>query len=334
MTFSRWLTAAVLVVAADLPGIGAAQAASAAETAGTRPLLGGSFIQESTTLDQWSPSRWDQELTDMDGAGIKTVILQWTLDEDNNRALYPAPAGWYPRGPDYVTPLLQSARRHGDSVWLGLANFGAWQAHASDYNWMYSQLYIMQRVADQLHLGFGGQFVGWYIPFEVDDKLLSTPAAVANMRWFFGALADYLHAHNGGLPVMASLTYGNLKLSPAALAAAARDVLGTVDVLNVQDTGGSGYIGPSDIANWFSALSSALAGTGVALWDDADMFAVGGPMPPEQLQANLKAACPYVRAITGFSFTTQMGPHDPGTSHFYDAYNRYRSSTPQCPARQ
>jgi hypothetical protein len=154
------------------------------------------------------------------------------------------------------------------------------------------------------------------------------------MRWFFGALADYLHTHDGNLPVMASLRYSHLKLSPPALAAAARDVLGRVDVINVQDSGGSGYIGPSDIANWFSALSSALAGTGVALWDDADMFAGGAPMSPAQLQANLGAACPYVRAITGFSFVTQMGPHDLGTSEYYDAYNRYRSSSPKCPSRR
>jgi hypothetical protein len=96
-----------------------------------------------------------------------------------------------------------------------------------------------------------------------------------------------------------------------------KSVLGSFDVIDVQDSGGSGYEQPSDIKNWFTALHKALAGTSSALWDDPDMFSAtnhGGPMTPTQLQANLKAASGQVSAYSGFSFTTQMDPNLIGTS--------------------
>ena len=162
---------------------------------------------------------------------------------------------------------------------------------------------------------------------EVDDVLLSTPAAIGPMTSYFSRLTGYLHTHAGNLPVMTSPTYSGLRQSPAQFAQSAKAVLGTVDVLNVQDGGGSGYIGPSDITNWFSALSAALAGTGTALWQDADMYdSPSGPMGPARLQADLKATCGYVANRTGFSFTTQMSPASLGTSYYYDAYKAYVSS--------
>jgi hypothetical protein len=56
-------------------------------------------------------------------------------------------------------------------------------------------------------------------------------------------------------------------------------------------------------------------------------------MPPAQLQADLRAACPYVVVMTGFSFATQMGRLDLGTGQYDDAYNRYRSTSPTCSVR-
>jgi hypothetical protein len=160
---------------------------------------------------------------------------------------------------------------------------------------------------------------------EVDDVLLSNPAAVGPMTWFFSSLAQYLHSHDGNLPVMTSPTYSGLHQSTTQFAQSVKTVMGTLDVVNVQDGGGAGYIGPKNIADWFSALSSALAGTRTALWQDADMYASGRPMPPAQLQADLMATCGYAVGRTGFSFSTQMGPLDVGTSSYYTAYSSYVS---------
>jgi hypothetical protein len=187
---------------------------------------------------------------------------------------------------------------------------------------------VDEQTADQLYKLYGSNqaFKGWYVPFEVSDAELGTAADARPMKSFFSSLASYLHSHDGGQPVMTSPTYEHLTLSPATFAASVRNVLGSFDVLDVQDSGGSGYEQPSDISNWFTALHKALAGTASTLWDDPDLFSAGnhgGPMAPAQLQANLKAAAGQVSAYSGFSFTTQLDPNLTGTSSYYNAYQSY-----------
>ena len=303
---------------------------TAAEAATTKPgrscraVMSGTFLQPSHSVLAWSAARYDKELSDMRAVGIRSVIAQWTVDMDANAAYYAAPAGWYPRGADMVGSLLAAAGRQGMKVWLGLGNVYDWQSHATDEAWLENQLRVDQRIAEHLWALHGGKIAGWYVSNEVDDLLLSTPAAVGPITSFFTRLTDYLHSHAGKLPVMTSPTYSGLRQSPSQFAQSVKSVLGTVDVLNVQDGGGSGYIGPTDITNWFSALAAALAGTGTALWQDADMYASpSGPMDPARLQADLQATCGYAVDRTGFSFTTQMSPTELGTSFYYDAYKAY-----------
>jgi hypothetical protein len=124
---------------------------------------------------------------------------------------------------------------------------------------------------------------------------------------------------------MTSPTYSGLHESTTQFAASVKQNMSSVDLLNVQDGGGSGYIAAADINRWFTALHNAFAGSHTVLWQDADMYAPGGPMPPAQLQGDLAATCGLVSARAGFSFTTQMGPLDLGTSTYYDAYASYRS---------
>jgi len=316
--------AAIFLV--DMMSVSSAGAAPGPARTGKncRAVMSGTFLQPSAAVSAWGATRYDQELRLMGDVGIRTVIVQWTVDMDANLAYYAAPAGAYPRGADMVGALLASARRLRTDVWLGLGNVYDWQSHATDEAWLENQLQADQRIAEQLWALHGSRIKGWYISKEVDDVLLSTPAAVGPVTSYFARLADYLHTHAGNLQVMTSPTYSGLRQSPAQFAQSVKTVLGAVDVLNVQDGGGSGYIGPTDITNWFSALSAALAGTGTALWQDADMYdSPSGPMAPARLQADLQATCGYVAARTGFSFTTQMSPPSIGTSYYYDAYKAY-----------
>ena len=291
-------------------------------------VMSATFLQPSSTTIGWQARQYQSEITLERAAGITGVIDQWTVDEDANQAYYPDAAGWYPRGGDMTDPLLTAAGQAGDTVWLGLANVSAWPPHAGDTAWLNNQLYVAERTADQLYGLYKSApaFKGWYVPFEVSDQQLGTAADVAPLTSFFAALTSYLHTHDGGRPVMTSPTYEHLTQSPAQFAASVRSVLGSFDVINVQDSGGSGYEQPSDITHWFTALHQALAGTGSALWDDPDMFSAashGGPMAPAQLQANLQAARGLVSTFSGFSFTTQMDPNVVGTPSDYNAYLAY-----------
>jgi uncharacterized protein DUF4434 len=291
------------------------------------PLLSATFLQPSYAVFGWSPARFDTELADMAGAGITTVVLQWSVDMDALHSYYPTGSTAYPSATDLVGPLLAAAGKHGAKVWLGLGNVYAWQAHAGDDAWLASQLTVDERIADELNKAYPNRFAGWYISNEVDDSLLASAATSRSIQRFLSTLAGYLHTHDGRHPVMSSPTYSGLHLSTDTFAASVRTVMGSVDVLNVQDGGGTGYIAPSDIANWFRSLHDALAKTSVQLWQDADMYGPsGGPMQPLALQNDLRATCGLVAARSGFSFTSQMGPADLGTSAFYDAYRTFRAT--------
>ena len=320
------MAAVGVLTAATLTPLALSSAADAATTAPA--VMSSTFLQPSGTTIGWTAKQYASEITLERAAGITGIIDQWTVDEDANQAYYPAASGWYPRANDMVDPLLSAAGQAGDTVWLGLANVSAWQAHAGDAKWLSNQLYVDEQTAGQLYKLYGSNktFKGWYVPFEVSDQELGTSADVAAMKSFFTSLTSYLHSHDGNKPVMTSPTYEHLTQSPATFAASVKNVLGGFDVIDVQDSGGSGYEKPSDISNWFTALHKALAGTGSALWDDPDLFSAdnhGGPMAPAQLQANLKAAYGQVSAYSGFSFTTQMDPHLIGTSSYYSAYQSY-----------
>ncbi|MDP9073253.1 MAG: DUF4434 domain-containing protein [Actinomycetota bacterium] len=375
---------------------------------GTVPAITGTFIQESTLLDVWTGNRWSQELSDMSAVGIKTQILQWTLDEDNQKTLYPGPptpiipgssrtvtdgvtngttnvtsataAFVYPTdvgktisggsippgatitsitsatavtitsaatasatgvtltiggtpyniGPDYVDPLLFWANQYNDDVWLGLANFGAWQAHATDATWLNQQLALQKTTAQELWALYGTSpaFTGWYISFEIDANLLTTPAAITPMTNYFTALISWLHTNYPSKLVMVSPTYSiyGVKLSPTAYAAALPPVVAGVDVINLQS--GSANQTTATVASYYSSLALVLPGS-TALWANMDMFANGpGPLDPAKLQADLKAVAPYVAKITGFSFPTQMGPHDLTDRSAFTAYQAYLATLP------
>jgi hypothetical protein len=316
---------AVAVASALASALLCAPGASAATVA--TPAMSTTFLQPSGTTIPWTGQQYQREIALERGVGITGIIDQWTIDEDANQAYYPDPSGWYPRADDMTDPLLWAAGQAGDKVWLGLANVSAWQPHAGDAKWLSNQLYVYEKTADQLYRLYGSAkaFQGWYVPFEVSDQQLTADSGP--LRSFFSSLNGYLDTHDGDKPVMTSPTYEHLTESPAQFAASVRSVLGSFDVINVQDSGGSGYEQPSDVTHWFTALHSALAGTRSALWDDADMFSAangGGPMSPSQLQADLKAASGLVSAYSGFSFTTQMDPNGVGTSSYYSAYQTYQ----------
>lgn len=302
--------------------------ASGASAAAAPPVMNATFLQPSGTTIPWNAQQYQREITVERAVGITEVVDQWTIDEDANQAYYPDPAGWYPRSDDMTDPLLSAAGQAGDTVWLGLANVSAWQSHAGDATWLNNQLYTDERTVDQLYSLYKStkSFVGWYVPFEVSDQQL-TAADTGPVGSFFSSLAGYLHTHAGNKPVMTSPTYEHLTMSPAQFAAAVRSVLGSLDVISVQDIGGSGYEKPANITRWFTtALHNALAGTRSALWDDPDMFSAannGGPISPSQLQADMKAVYGLVGGYSGFSLTTQMDPNLIGTSSYYNAYQTY-----------
>lgn len=303
-----------------LPGVLAVQ--------NPNPTMTSTFIQPSINAQyptiNWNRTQWDTEFSEMKDVGITTVIVQWTVDQDANQAYYPDPSTWYPQKTDMVGNIMQAAKDEGmKGVWLGLANTSAWQQYAGNSTWLEQQAQDDETTADQLYKLYGSEITGFFVSDEVNDVLLNTPADVGPMTDFFSGLATYFHAHDGDLPVMESPTYQSHSISNTQFASDLATVMGSTDVLNVQDSGGSGYIIPSDISYWFSALKTQFAGTATEIWDDPDMYAVGGgPMPVSQLSADMQAAYGDVSSYSGFSFPTALDPAVVGQS-VYNAYETY-----------
>lgn len=323
------ITAAVSAAALGVVALAATSSASGGSAyVQPKPIMTSTFVQPSINAAyptiNWTTAQFNTDFKSMSQAGIHDVIVQWTVDRDANQAYYPSTAGWYPQVGNMVGNIMSTASTQNvNHVWLGLANTYNWQAHASDTSWLYNQYYDDITTANQLYALYGNQITGWYISNEVSDTQLGNPAAAAAEQWFFSSLTSYLHTHDGNLPVMESPTYQNLSLTPTQFATDAKATLGSVDVLNVQDSGGSGYIHPADITNWFTALASAFNGSTTQVWQNPDMFASGGPMPAAQLQSDIQATDGLVSSVSGFAFITQMDPNVLGTHAAYDGYKTY-----------
>lgn len=317
---------------AGQPGM-AAGAFGAQGFAAPPPILRSTFLQPSLNAQYpnitWTQAQFEAEFQWMTSAGIKEIVLQWTVDQDANESYFPIGATTLP--PYYnsmVGTCLAAAAACGVDVWLGLCNTSNWQAHANDNTWLYNQYYLNTVAATQIMSLYSGQFVGWYVSNEWSDTLyLDGSAYITASTAFFQDNTSWLRA-NTGLPVMTSpANYG--AQSASAFAANIAAVCGSFDVINVQD--GTGDVGftASQVTSYFTALAAEFSGVpGVQLWQNADIYGYGTGLPITipNLQANLAATTGLVSKYCSFSFETQMDPlttSPVGNWSYYQAYRAY-----------
>lgn len=323
----------------------AAQATAAASANGAQgfvqppPILRSSFLFPSINAQYptitWTQAQFEAEFSWMTSAGIHEIVLQWTVDQDANESYFNIGATTLP--PQYnnmVLTCLEAAAACGVDVWLGLCNTSNWQAHATDNTWLYNQYYLNTVAATQLMTLFSGSFVGWYVSNETNDQLMMAGADVSEQTAFFQDNTSWLHA-NTGLPVMTSPTFSyswpTVNETPAQFAASCAAVLGTFDVIAVQDGTGDHSVNPapSDLTAYFTALQAQFAGTpGIQIWQNCDMYdqATGSPDSAATLAANMAATTGLVSKYIGFSFTSQMDPlttSPVGNWSYYQAYRAY-----------
>jgi hypothetical protein len=292
----------------------------------------------------WSQTRMNSELygaTGMWQAGIKTVILQWSADPYQNTAYYPSPT--IPQNAGQLVPQLRAAAAQTSpamGVWLGLAQYNG-TAGNDYYNFYYNNLNpgtgynlgafltFQKKVAAELHALYGSSIAGWYIPQEIDGNYPASSTQANTAASYYQSLTGWLHTTYPGMPVMVSPFYSGLQLAPSQFAATVSQLfVGSVqpDIIALQSGAGDASIGgydmtPAQITAYFSAVSAALTGSGIALWENCDMYTgSGGPLSTAALAASMTAAAPYVSSYTGFSFTSQMSPLSLGTPAVYISY--------------
>ncbi|MDP9073099.1 MAG: DUF4434 domain-containing protein [Actinomycetota bacterium] len=287
--------------------------------------MGGTFVPMDGWAATWNTARTDQEMAGMQGAGIRQIILQNAVDLNIHKAWYPQSR--YPQGTNVVGNVASLAQRHNMSLVLGLANDTTWWQHATDPTWLMQHARSNEAIADDLYRYVGPSIQAWYIPEEVDDYNMAYGPDLAPLKAYFTELTTYLHSHDGNKPVVSSPYFQGLAgLTTDAYAAALRQTLTGVDVVNLQDGGGELYIGgyrsPAAITSLFQSVRNAFRGV-ATIWDDPDLYRMRiGPFPPVPLQANLNAVCGLATFITGFSYPSQLDPLN-GETWWYNAYLSY-----------
>lgn len=296
----------------------------------------------------WTQTRMNSEFygsgTGMYQAGITTAILQWSADPYQNTAYYPSPT--IPNNAGQLAPQMLTAAAQSSpamNVWMGLGQYDG--TNGNDYynfyyncvnpgtGWVMGTLLPFQKkVAAELYTLYGSSIAGWYIPQEIDGNYPAGSTQAATAASYYQALTSWLHTNYPGVPVMVSPFYADLNLTASQFASTLTQLFVSgggntcPDVIALQSGAGDASIGdsnmtPAQITSYFSATSTALSGTGIALWENCDMYdGSGGPMPTANLAASMTAAAPYVTSYTGFSFTSQMSPLGLGTASVYNAY--------------
>jgi len=324
------------------------QDAVTAGPVGISPGLTSTFMAPGTGGNlTWTQTRYNQELygagTGMWQAGITSVILQWAADVYANTAYYPSPT--IPHSSSQMVPALYTAAAQPTpamGVWLGLGittangtsdyyNFYENCVNSTTYN-AATLLPFTEKVADELVTLYGTAISGFYICQEVDGNYPAGSAQAGNAATYYQALVSYIHANHPGIPVLVSPDFSDLKLTPAQYAAMITQLFvpstasARPDIIALQSgagdaSAGSNDVTPAQMASYFSAVSSALSGTGVGLWENCDLYTgTGGPINVSDLAASMTAVAPYVTSYTGFSYTSQMSPLTLGTASVYNAY--------------
>ena len=132
--------------------------------------LTGTFLQ-LFGKDDWSPSQWEQYLTELKELRIHTLIVQYTAFKNAYNDIT-----WFDSANTFTSQksrltlarLLEAAQRQGVEVHIGLLFDDSYWQHQTDRAWLELNAQRCIALAKELHTQFGNHpaFKGWYIPHE------------------------------------------------------------------------------------------------------------------------------------------------------------------------
>lgn len=256
-------------------------------------------------------------------AGITTVIVQWTgvyLSSGNVVTTYPAsPATGFGAFDAVLPRILDSARRNGITVWLGLVlkdSVFDEPDTRTDTALMNSIALADGVIAQDLLSKYAGQFAGWYIPTEPGYQTVSDTNLLALHTQHVSQITTALDALSPQLPIMISPS------TPRAIEGGMSGVefvqrlkpmiTGTgVDVWNLQD----GY----KMTSWTPAQNKALVEEGQRIafplgktvW--VTLYTPGPgdsnyPLTPQLLFNDIDAVGSTGAKVTIWTYNSSMNP--------------------------
>lgn len=211
------------------------------------------FIQLIEENKELSPEQWEGLFQEMQGMGIREVIIQWT--RYGNAELIPL-----------VEKVFTYASQYQMRVWVGLYSPTDWWTQINKpaqllevYLWqvLHSQLETAQCVVEVF--GTSPAFAGLYLPIEIDD---GTWHSAENTQVLLDCLRTFARWANTHVPGQAWAISGfsNGIVPPQHLAGFWEAVMraGNVQRLYFQDGVGVHKLSPSEAADYVRALAQKL----------------------------------------------------------------------------
>jgi hypothetical protein len=176
-------------------------------------------------------------------------------------------------------------------------------------------------------------FVGWYLPYEIDNIIAITSRRQADLNVFFRSIISAMKLQTPGRTVMASPFY-NSKLSRLGslknwAKAITNIFIGSgIDILALQDSIGVGFNKVSQLDEIFAAAQKATDAVGAVLYANNETFhsTAAGNVPSDirVILMQMEKVRPYVSGYVAFSLSHYLNK-DRESKSYADYKNYYLS---------
>ncbi len=334
----------------------AAGLAAATATAGVPPRLTATFVQLTRAVATNSVAEWQADINRLKAAGIDTLIVQWTAeppvvyfqgDTNDLRQCHETYGA--------LENLFEAVKGSGIAVHLGLVSDpGYWGAITGRDPVVRD--YFLLRVArnealqQQLLDRFGNraEWVGYYIPDEIDDLTWRTPGRAVLMRDYLALMTQRLRANDTVRTVAVSAffrgrtapdIFARTLLNLTTNTAASR-----VDALLIQDGAGVGDPPATYMPLYFQTVSGLWPAEAPRLWGVVELFAqtshaaepfIAAPAEPVRVSGQIASVAPYVERLVAFTFKDYADPaRGPAAAALYRALSEPISRSARTPPGQ
>jgi len=330
----------------------AAGLAAVTAAAGTPPRLTATFIQLTRAVATNSVAEWQADFNRLKALGINTAIVQWTAEPPV--AYFQADTNDLPQCRETYSTLenlFEAAKGSGIALHLGLmSDSGYWGAITGRDRVLRD--YFLLRVARneklqmQLLERFGTrpEWVGYYIPDEIDDLTWRTPGRAEYMRNYLTLMTQRLRTNDAARTIAVSAFFRG-RTAPDIFA---RTMLGLttnavsrVDTILVQDGAGVGDPPANYMPLYFEALSDVWPADAPRLWGVVELFAqtsqgqapfAAVPADPVRVARQIATIAPCVDRLVAFTIKDYADPsRGPAAEALYRALSEPVSSTAGTP---
>ncbi|MBC7321127.1 DUF4434 domain-containing protein [bacterium] len=285
----------------------------------------GTFIQlferinyPSLPID-WNINEWLEEVRCMKEIGIDTVIVQYSMYD--NDAYYSSVYGKIVTSNDQIENILKVCDKEGLFVYLGLALDSQWWKGVWNTKFLDQLREKNIKVVKELISRYGKYrcMKGWYLPFEIEDRILLNPEKEKLLSRF---VRDVVKDLKGLTPHL------QIVLSPYFLGFVPPEILASkwaklfksagVDIVAVQDGAGrrNHKVSNEKIYRYFKAFNEEFRENNIRLWVDMEIYTQtkdwpnwdAKPIDIKSIKDRLYILGPLVEKIICFEFTHYMSP--------------------------